>query len=77
MKKKTHNLRKIKFDSEILETWVSQRSGCKKAIGDFRGAWKYRNWLAHGRYWEYNTRYYPPAVLRIIQEMFAKMEITL
>jgi hypothetical protein len=77
LRQEKRNVRKIRFDDEILQTWVSQDPGCKRPIGNFRGALKYRHWLAHGRYWQTGASYYPPAVMQIIGEMFAKMHIAL
>ena len=35
---------------DILELWM-QHISRKSVISELRGALKYRNWLAHGRYW--------------------------
>jgi hypothetical protein len=73
------DLRKISylFDSDILQTWASQGRGCKKAIGEFLGAWNYRHWLAHGRYWDCDSSYHPATVMKIVQEMLSNMRIPL
>ena len=76
-KLKDRDVRKVKFDDDILQTWASQSRGCKKAIGEFRGALNYRHWLAHGRYWECDSSYHPETVMKIIQEMLAAMSIPL
>jgi uncharacterized protein YutE (UPF0331/DUF86 family) len=36
---------------DILEIW-RQHISRKSVISELRGALKYRNWLAHGRYWK-------------------------
>jgi hypothetical protein len=40
------------LDDEILSIWKDHTTGLDRLIGDLRGAFKYRHWLAHGRYWE-------------------------
>lgn len=39
------------LDEEILGAWALHSSVLSTLIGDIRGAFKYRHWLAHGRYW--------------------------
>ncbi len=40
------------LEDGILEAWKNNSSVMPSLIGDIRGAFKYRHWLAHGRYWE-------------------------
>jgi len=40
------------LEDEILDKWKEYSSVPVKIIGDIKGAFKYRHWLAHGRYWE-------------------------
>lgn len=39
------------LEDEILDAWLNNTSGTRSIIGDLRGAFKFRHWLAHGRYW--------------------------
>lgn len=39
------------LEDEILTAWSDHTSVSSSLIGDIRGAFKYRHWLAHGRYW--------------------------
>jgi hypothetical protein len=39
------------LEEDILSAWKEHTSVPAKLIGDLRGAFKYRHWLAHGRYW--------------------------
>jgi len=39
------------LEDEIFEAWVDNSSGSSAIIGELRGAFKFRHWLAHGRYW--------------------------
>lgn len=41
-----------RLDEDILEGWKRHEAAHGKTIGELRGAFKYRHWLAHGRYWE-------------------------
>ncbi|MGA2117161.1 MAG: hypothetical protein ABSH56_20665 [Bryobacteraceae bacterium] len=39
------------LEDEIFEAWVDNSSGPSSIIGELRGAFRFRHWLAHGRYW--------------------------
>lgn len=39
------------LEDEIFEAWIANSSGSRPIIGELRGAFKFRHWLAHGRYW--------------------------
>jgi hypothetical protein len=39
------------LEDEILEAWKIHWNVPRQIIGDLRGAFKFRHWLAHGRYW--------------------------
>lgn len=47
----TEKKRKAVLEEDILENWKIHRETYKLYISDYKGALKYRNWLAHGRYW--------------------------
>jgi hypothetical protein len=47
---KTHGNR-VRLDEHILEGWKKHTSASTKLISDLRGAFKFRHWVAHGRYW--------------------------
>ena len=38
-------------EDEIFGVWKSSTMESTKLIGDLRGAFKFRHWIAHGRYW--------------------------
>ncbi len=42
----------VSLEEEILDAWVKYSDVRNVLIGDLRGAFKYRHWLAHGRYWK-------------------------
>ncbi len=39
------------LEDEIFEVWVGNSSVPRSIIGELRGAFRFRHWLAHGRYW--------------------------
>ena len=39
------------LEDEILEAWRDHADGARQVVSELRGAFKYRHWLAHGRYW--------------------------
>jgi hypothetical protein len=43
---------KIRLDEDIFEAWRENFVGLRQLIGELRGAFKFRHWLAHGRYRE-------------------------
>lgn len=41
----------VSLEKDIFEAWSTYESGAHSLIGELRSAFKFRNWLAHGRYW--------------------------
>jgi hypothetical protein len=39
------------LEDEIFQAWIDNYSGTRSIIGDLRSVFKFRHWLAHGRYW--------------------------
>lgn len=39
------------LEDDILTAWKEQTTASARIISDLIGAFKYRHWLAHGRYW--------------------------
>ncbi|MYE02370.1 MAG: hypothetical protein F4Y03_14080 [Alphaproteobacteria bacterium] len=42
----------ISLEDELLELWKRNSNVTASLVGQIRGAFRYRHWLAHGRYWE-------------------------
>ena len=42
---------RISFEEDILRLWSEHHPELKREIGELRGAFRFRHWLAHGRYW--------------------------
>jgi hypothetical protein len=56
---------------EIFEAWAGNSSVPRSIIGELRGAFKFRNWLAHGRYSTPRGRRYD------FNDVFALADLTL
>jgi hypothetical protein len=39
------------LEDEIFEAWLHNSCGARSIIADLRSAFRFRHWLAHGRYW--------------------------
>lgn len=42
---------KASLEDDIFNVWLENTSVKPQLIEDLKGAFKYRHWLAHGRYW--------------------------
>ncbi len=40
------------LEDDILVTWRETTSGATEILSALKGAFKFRHWIAHGRYWE-------------------------
>jgi hypothetical protein len=45
------------LEEDIFGTWLRNSDVPRWVIGRLRGAFRFRHWLAHGRYWEPNQQY--------------------
>ena len=43
--------RHVSFEEELLDGWSRHGNVRQSLLGDIKDAFKYRHWLAHGRYW--------------------------
>jgi len=43
---------RVSLDDDIFQAWRENSTASRQLIGDLRGAFNFRHWLAHGRYWE-------------------------
>jgi hypothetical protein len=39
------------LEDEIFEAWLNNSSGSSSIVSELRSAFRFRHWLAHGRYW--------------------------
>jgi hypothetical protein len=42
---------RVHLEDDIFEAWKAHSSVSKRLISELRGAFNFRHWLAHGRYW--------------------------
>ncbi len=49
---------RISLEDTILEEWKNIPEVNASIISNIKGAFKYRHWLAHGRYWTYKSMKY-------------------
>ena len=45
--KETH----VSLDDDLLDTWIEHSDVRRELVREIRSAFRYRHWLAHGRYW--------------------------
>lgn len=49
---------RARLDDDILKTWYDNIVPAdRRAITELRKMFKFRHWLAHGRYWNYSSNY--------------------
>ncbi len=48
----TRQGRRVSLERDILPAWRENSSVPQRVISGLRDAFRYRHWLAHGRYWE-------------------------
>lgn len=41
----------VRLEQDILGTWRKEQPSTSLLVGEIVGAFKFRHWLAHGRYW--------------------------
>ena len=49
--------RNVRLDEDIWEAWRESHPSTRPLIGQLRSAFKFRHWLAHGRYWQVGRKY--------------------
>jgi hypothetical protein len=42
---------RVSLEEELFDAWSEHEPGAHALIGDLRGAFRFRHWLAHGCYW--------------------------
>lgn len=43
---------RVSLDEDLFDLWKAHVSASRQLISELRGAFKFRHWLAHGRYWK-------------------------
>ena len=77
--KELHNVKEFyaRLGEDILEVWKSARSDQGTLIGHLRGAFNYRHWIAHGRYWvpKLGRKYDFATVYGLAQQAFQEFSL--
>ena len=42
---------RVSFPDDIMQRWLDHSDVPPRLVGEIRSAFRYRDWLAHGRYW--------------------------
>ena len=73
--RRDHNKVNVRLEDDILDTWAAEVPGAKSHVGTFKGALRFRHWLAHGRYWvpKLGQRYDPSGLVQIIADLFDRI----
>ena len=77
-KRRNQKSRNVRLDDDILDTWANNVLSAKKLVGDFKGALKFRHWLAHGRWWrpKLGQKYDPAGIYKLIVDIFEKLPLS-
>lgn len=67
----------VRLEEDLLRLWREQTDVPQVLLGALVGAFKYRHWLAHGRYWtpKFGQRYDYVTVFEIAQEFIDAIDI--
>ena len=67
-----HNKIKVRLDEDILDIWASEVAQAKTPVGTFKGALRFRHWLAHGRFWvpKLGRKYDPSGIVQLVIDLF-------
>ena len=73
-----HNRPRVRVEEDIFDTWAEQIPEAKSDIAKFKQAFKYRHWLAHGRYWVWKQgrRHDPTGLVRMISSLFERIGLS-
>lgn len=66
-----HRRTNVRLDEDIWETWSVNYPMTRRLISEIRSAFRFRHWLAHGRYWPAGQKYDFQTVYLLAQEVLA------
>jgi hypothetical protein len=49
--------RNVRLEDDIWEVWRQSHPSTRPLVSQLRSAFKFRHWLAHGRYWQVGQKY--------------------
>lgn len=65
----------VRLDEDIWEVWCINHPETRPLIGQLRGAFKFRHWLAHGRYWQMGQKYDFQTVFLLAQSVLDNLPL--
>ena len=67
------------LEDEIFDAWIQNSPGLTRLFSELRGAFKYRHWLAHGRYWtpKLGRRFDFPYIYELAEATFTNLQFEL
>jgi hypothetical protein len=48
---KQREMRRVRLENDIFEAWKEHKPETRALIAEVKSAFRFRDWLAHGRYW--------------------------
>lgn len=72
-----HSKVKVRLAEDILDIWAENLPRAKNPVGTFKGALRFRDWLAHGRYWvpKLGQKYDPNGLAQIVTDLFNQIGV--
>ena len=71
-----HRRANVRLDEDIWETWRANHPMTRPLISQLRSAFRFRHWLAHGRYWPAGQKYDFQTVYLLAQMVFATFPLS-
>lgn len=68
----------VRLEDDLIDLWRKETNISKPLLGELVGAFKYRHWLAHGRYWtpKFGRRYDYVTIFEVCQEFIEAMDLS-
>lgn len=68
---------RVSLIDDILAMWKDCEPGTRRQVKEFKTAWGFRHWLAHGRYWDpkIGRRYAPADIFDIAYNLLDVMNL--
>lgn len=68
---------RVRLQEDILDEWKTEEPNARNLLGQYKEANKYRNWLAHGRYWKesFPRQYLPDDVFKLVARLESELPL--
>jgi hypothetical protein len=67
--------RNVRLDDDIWEVWRQSYPSTKPLISQLRSVFRFRHWLAHGRYWPVGNKYDFQTIYLLADGVFASFPL--